>query len=170
MIRRVAFRKAILGGVAGAFAWDVVIRALTVVGVPLGDLVHLLGTMLVGNRAAWLWWPAGLSLHAGVGAVWAIFYAYFFWSTFDWRPAFQGLAFSCIPIVLAGLVMLPQIGWMHPLVLRGDLPRPGFFDSGEGWPGPAGLVLGHLVFGFTMGLLYTRPVGSPARQRVRAHA
>jgi hypothetical protein len=126
--------------------------------------------MVAGTKPLWFQWPVGLVLHASVGIVWAIFYAYFFWSTFDWRPAFQGLAFSCIPIVLAGLVMLPQIGWMHPLVLRGDLPRPGFFDSGEGWPGPAGLVLGHLVFGFTMGLLYTRPVGSPARQRVRAHA
>jgi hypothetical protein len=170
LIRRVAFRKAILGGVAGALAWDLVVRALITAGIPLGDLVHLLGTMLVGNRPTWLWWPTGLALHAGVGAIWAIFYAYFFWSTFEWRPAFQGLVFSSIPIVLAGLVMLPQIGWMHPLVLRGELPRPGLFAIGEGWGGPAGIVIGHLVFGATIGLLYTRPVGSPVRSRARPHA
>jgi hypothetical protein len=170
VIRRVAFRKAIFAGVAGALVWEAVARALIVAGIPLGDLVRLLGTMLVGNRPAWLWWPAGLALHAGVGAVWAIFYAYFFWSTFEWRPVFQGLAFSFIPMVLAGLVMVPQLGWMHPLVLRGELPRPGVFATGEGWGGPAGIVLGHLVFGCTLGLLYTRPVGSPVRRRIRAHA
>src|SRR3712207_2729236 len=101
--------------------------------------------MLLGDAPAWLWWPAGLALHAGVGAIWAIFYAYFFWSTFDWPPPLQGLAFSCIPIALAGFVMLPQIGWMHPLVLRGELPRPGLFGIVEGWGGPVGIVLGHLV-------------------------
>jgi hypothetical protein len=170
VIRRVAFRKAILAGVAGAVAWEVVVRTLILVGIPLGDLVRLLGTMLVGNGPAWLWWSTGLALHASVGAVWAIFYAYFFWSTFDWNPALQGLAFSCIPTLLAGLVMVPQIGWMHPLILSGELPRPGLFGIGEGWGGPAGLVLGHMVFGCTMGFLYTRPVGSPVKRGARAHA
>ena len=83
MIRRVAFRKAIAGGVAGAVAWEGVVRLLRIAGVPLGDLVHLLGTMLVGQASAGLWWSAGMALHASVGAVWAIFYAYFFWSTFE---------------------------------------------------------------------------------------
>jgi hypothetical protein len=169
VIRRVAFRKAVIGGVLGAVAWEVVVRAMIFAGVPLGDLVHLLGTMLVGNAPAWLWWSAGLALHAGVGAIWAIFYAYFFWSTFDAPPAVQGMLFSCIPIMLAGFVMLPQLGWMNPLVLRGELPRPGLFDIGEGWGGPAGIILGHLVFGGTIGLLYTRPVGSPVRRRMQLH-
>lgn len=170
MIRRVAFPKAIAGGLAGAAAWELVIRLLRVAGVPLGDLVHLLGTMLVGQAPAGLWWPAGMALHLGVGAVWAIFYAYFFWSTFDWRPPLQGLAFSFIPILLAGLVMLPQLGWMHPLVLRGELSRPGLFDIGEGWGGPAGIILGHLIYGLALGALYTRPVGSRVQVPVRAHA
>jgi hypothetical protein len=170
VIRRVAFRKAILGGVAGALAWELVLRVLILAGIPLFDLVRLLGTMLMGSRPAWLWWPAGLALHTAVGAIWAIFYAYFFWSTFEWGPAVQGLVFSCIPMVLAGVVMLPQIGWMHPLVLRGELARPGLFAISEGWGGPAGIILGHLVFGCTMGLLYTRPVGSPVRRSVPIRA
>ena len=151
-------------------AWEGVVRLLRIAGVPLGDLVHLLGTMLVGQASAGLWWSAGMALHASVGAVWAIFYAYFFWSTFEWRPPLQGLVFSFIPILLAGLVMLPQLGWMHPLVLRGELPRPGLFDIGEGWGGPAGIVLGHLIYGLTLGGLYTRPVGSRVQSPVRAHA
>lgn len=109
MIRRVAFGKAILAGTTGALAWEVVVRVLIVLGVPLGDLVRFLGTMIAGDTSPLIWWPIGLALHASVGAVWAIFYAYFFWSTFDWPPPLQGLVFSSIPIVLAGLVMLPQM-------------------------------------------------------------
>src|SRR5918992_3090768 len=159
MIRRVAFRRAILAGVAGALTWEAIVRGLILVGIPLGDLVRLLGTMAVPHSPAWIWWPAGLALHATVGAIWAIFYAYFFWSTFEWPPATQGLVFTLVPIVLAGLVMLPQLGWMHPLVLQGELPHPGIFGLGLGWGGPAGIVVGHLVYGLTMGSLYTRPVG-----------
>jgi hypothetical protein len=159
VIRRVAFRKAILAGTIGAMGWEVVVRLLTALGVPLGDLVRFLGTMITGDSTALVWWPVGLALHASVGAVWSIFYAYFFWSTFDWPPSFQGLVFSCIPIVLAGLVMLPQLALMHPLVLRGEIPRPGLFSFGIGWGGPVVIVLGHLIYGAIMGSLYTRPVG-----------
>ena len=169
MIRRVAFRKALVAGVIGALAWEAVVRALIVVGLPLGDLVQFLGKMIVGQAPPIAWWPAGLVLHALVGATWAIFYAYFFWSTFEWRPAIQGLAFSAIPIVLAGLVMLPQLGWMHPLVLRAEIPRPGLFGLNLGWGGPVSIVLGHLIYGVVIGSLYTRPVGYPVRRPVREH-
>jgi hypothetical protein len=159
VIRRVAFRKAVLAGVLGALAWEAVIRALILLGLPLGDLVRFLGTMIAGETSPVVWWPLGLVLHASVGAIWAIFYAYFFWSSFEWPPAVQGLAFSLIPILLAGLVMLPQLGWMHPLVLRGVMRRPEL----------TGIVLGHLVYGLTMGSLYTRPVGYSTRRPVIAH-
>jgi hypothetical protein len=169
MIRRVAFKKAILAGVAGALTWELVIRALILLGLPLGDLVHFLGTMVLGRSPARMWWPTGLALHAAVGAIWAVFYAYFFWSTFEWPPAVQGLTFSFIPILLAGLVMLPQLGWMHPLVLSGEMQRPGLFGIGLGWGGPTSSILGHLVYGFTMGSLYTKPVGSPVRRHALVH-
>jgi hypothetical protein len=164
VIRRVAFRKAILAGITGALAWEAVLRALILLGLPLGDLVRFLGTLVAPHSAVWIWWPMGLALHAGVGAIWSVFYAYFFWSTFDWPPAVQGLAFSLLPIVLAGLVMMPQLGWMHPLVLNGKVAQPGVFGLGQGWGGPASIILGHLVYGFTMGALYTRPVGYATRR------
>src|SRR5688572_6922272 len=112
MIRRVAFAKAALAGGTGALAWEVVARLLIWFGIPVFDLVRLLGTMLLPDAAAWQWWPLGLCLHAGVGAIWAIFYAYFFWSTYSWKPSTQGFVFSLGPVVLAGLVMVPQMGWM----------------------------------------------------------
>jgi hypothetical protein len=169
VIRRVAFRKAVLAGVTGALAWEAVVRALILLGFPLGDLVRFLGTMAVPHSPPWVWWPTGLALHATVGAIWAIFYAYFFWSTFEWPPPAQGIAFSLIPILLAGFVMMPQLGWMHPLVLSGEVPRPGLFGIGFGWGGPASSILGHVVYGLTIGSLYTRPVGYPVQRHALAH-
>ena len=164
MIRRVAFRKAIFAGAAGALAWEIAARILILLGIPIFDLVYLLGTMVLGPRSPWEWWPVGMALHATVGAIWTIFYAYFFWSTFDWRPWVQGLIFSLGPAILAGLIMVPQMGYMHQLVLLGRLPYPGIFGRQLGWGGPAGILLGHLIYGAAMGALYVRPVGSRVRK------
>jgi hypothetical protein len=68
VIRRVAFRKAVLAGVIGALAWETAIRALILLGFPLRDLVRFLGTMIVGQASPLVWWPVGLALHASVGA------------------------------------------------------------------------------------------------------
>lgn len=167
MIRRVAFAKAVFAGAMGALAWEVAARLLIWFGVPAFDLVRLLGTMLLPNAAPWQWWPLGLCLHAAVGAIWAVFYAYFFWSTYSWKPRVQGAVFSLGPAVLAGLVMVPQMGWMDEQVLRGLMPHPGLFAWNLGWGGPLGLVLGHLIYGATMGSLYTHPVGHFTNQRIR---
>src|SRR5215213_6563097 len=166
MIRRVAFGKAILAGALGAFAWEAVVRVLIWMGLPLFDLVFTLGTMVSGQVGPWLWWPAGIALHATVGAIWAIFYAYFFWSTYDWSPTVQGVVFSLGPAGLAGLIMVPQMGFMHALMLNGTLPQPGLFAANSGWGGPAGIVVGHLVYGIAMGSMYVKPVGYRAGRRI----
>jgi len=166
MIRRVAFGKAILAGAAGALAWEVAVRVLIGLGLPLFDLVFTLGTLVLGQVGPSLWWPVGMSLHATVGAIWAIFYAYFFWSTYDWSPTVQGLVFSLGPAVLAGLIMVPQMGFMHPLMLNGTLRQPGLFATALGWGGPAGILIGHLVYGIAMGSMYVKPVGYRAGRRI----
>jgi len=169
MIRRVAFGKAILAGALGAFAWEAAVRLLIFLGIPLFDLVFMLGTMVLGAARPWLWWPAGIALHATVGAIWAIFYAYFFWSTYNWPPPLQGLVFWLGPAALAGLIMVPQMNFMHPLILNGVLPATGVFAMNLGWGGPAGIVLGHLIYGAVMGSLYVRPVGHRVGRRIRLY-
>lgn len=166
MIRRVAFGKAILAGAIGALVWEVVIRVLILLGLPLFDLVFVLGTMVTADRRPWMWWPTGMAMHATVGAIWAIFYAYFFWSTYDLRPSSQGLLFSLGPAVLAGLIMVPQMSYMHTLMLEGRLPFTSVFAVNLGWGGPTGIVLGHLIYGAVMGGLYVKPVGYKTGRRV----
>jgi hypothetical protein len=162
MIRRVAFRKALVAGAAGAAAWEIAERPLRSAGLPIFDIVETLGTLFLGDVSARIWWPVGMTLHAGVGGIWAVLYAYFFWSSFERRPLTQGVLFSIVPALLAGLVMVPQLGWMHPLVLSGSLPRPGTFAWSLGWGGPLMIIAGHLIYGASLGSLYTRPVGSRA--------
>jgi hypothetical protein len=167
MIRRVAFGKAVAAGAADALVWELCLRALLLAGAPLFDLVRLLGTLLLGETRSLAWWPAGLLLHATVGSIWAIFYAYFFWSSWDRAPALQGLAFSLGPAVLAGLVMVPQLALMHEATLHGRAPAPGVFALRLGWGGPLGILLGHLAYGAAMGALYTRPVGHAVKKEGR---
>jgi hypothetical protein len=166
MIRRVSFKKAIIAGLLGAVAWDAAARILELFGVPIFDLVHVLGSIAAGAYApAWKWWTAGMLLHCTVGAIWAIFYAYFFWSTFDYRPVVQGVLFSLLPTLLAGLVMVPQLYLMQTAgaaMAEGN----GIFAIGVGAGGPLMLVIGHLVYGSVLGSLYIRPVGYPTGGKV----
>jgi hypothetical protein len=167
MIRRVAFGKAIAAGVAGAVAWEAVACSLKVAGLPVFDLVKVLGTTVFRSDAeAALWWPAGMLLHCSVGAIWAIFYAYFFWSVFDRRPVIQGLMFSLLPAFLAGVVMVPQMSLMQAEPHN----EFGLFAVTLGFWGPAMILLGHLVYGAVLGSRYVRPVGYRTGRRIDLRA
>jgi hypothetical protein len=172
MIRRVAFKKAILAGAFGALAWDLLVRLLILLRLPFFDLVYVLGTMIFAPENHFLiWWTAGILMHALVGSLWTIFYAYFFWALFDRKPFVQGALFSLLPAVLAGSIMIPQMDFM----LDGGDPagssqagsRYGFFASGIGWGGPFAVIFGHLVYGVVMGAIYTKPVGYAAGKQVK---
>jgi hypothetical protein len=169
MLRRVAYKKAIIAGVLGAAGWEAAARLLIWAGLPLFDLVYMLGSLVFGGRETvffWQWWATGMLMHGMVGAIWAIFYAYFFWSAFDYPPVLQGILFSILPALLAGLIMIPQMDFMHPLVVGGELRRNGFFAVRLGWGGPAAVVLGHLIFGAILGGIYTKPVGYAVGRRL----
>jgi hypothetical protein len=167
MIRRVAFGKAVMAGAAGALAWEICVRLLLFAGLPLFDITRTLGRIAVPGADAPVWWPIGVALHLGVGAVWAVFYAYFFWSTLNRPPSIQGLVFSLLPTILAGLIMVPQLGHMDQAVLSGAAPHPGLFAYRLGWGGPVGVILGHLIYGLAMGSLYVRPVGARVSREMK---
>jgi hypothetical protein len=163
MTRRVAFRKAIVAGAAGALAWEALARILLAFQLPAFDIVYFLGTMFVPHSP--LWWPVGLILHAAIGSIWAIFYAYFFWSEFNWPPPVQGIVFSLGAAVLAVLIMIPQMTLMHPQTPVETL-ESALLRSPLKWTELNAVVLGHLIYGLTLGSLYTHPVGYPAGRRM----
>ena len=158
MLRVVAFRKAILAGAAGAAAWELAVRLLALAGFSSFDIVRELGTLVFANGNAAEWWPAGMAAHALVGAAWALFYAYFFWARLSWPPPLQGLAFAALPAALAALIVYPQLQLMH---LHQDVAHLDWriFFTGLEQTKIGGLLLGHALFGLTVGTIYTHPVG-----------
>lgn len=165
MIRRVAYSKAVLAGMAGAVVWEIVARLLILSGAPFFDIVGTLGALAQPYASGLASWVVGMALHLTVGAIFAVFYAYFFWSALPLRPMFQGLAFSFIPMILAIFIMRPQFELMGPLIVSGELPHSGLFGLAGGASGPISIVIGHLIWGATLGLIYIRPVGYPVEQR-----
>ena len=163
-MRQVALGKAAIAGVSGAAAWEILLRPLLLAGLPTFDIVRLLGTLVFPSHAPLGWWSIGMIAHALVGVCWALFYAHFFWARFHWRPALQGLFFAILPAVLAMMIMSPQLALAHRRagIARLDwhmlLPNMTALEI-------AGLLLGHLVFGLTVGLIYTRPVGYRSDRR-----
>src|ERR671912_19839 len=129
MIRHIAYGKAILAGV------------------PFFSIVDTLAAVALPNGSPWASWSAGMLLHLLVGAIWAVFYAYFFWSVLPLRPVLQGLAFAFVPMPLAIFIMHPQLELMHPLVQAGQVPDSELFGLGGGWHEPLSIVLGHLIWG-----------------------
>jgi len=181
MIRIVALRKALAAGALAALAWEMILRPLLWAGAPLADLVRLLGGLVAPGGPPWAWWTAGMVLHLGVGMLWAVSYAYVFWSLLVWRPVFQGLAFVLFPALLAELVMYPQLRLMQASELVAHANAWTLLKTVT-WGERAGLLAGHLVYGAVLGALYTRPVGyhdgrapkppprrPPPKARVRPH-
>jgi beta-glucosidase/6-phospho-beta-glucosidase/beta-galactosidase len=163
MIRIVALRKALAAGALAALALEFVARLLALAGVPGVDIVRTLGAVVTSDPSPWIWWPAGLALHLIVGMLWAVFYAYVFWSLFVWRPVVQGLAFSLLPATLSTLVMYPQLKLMQASALVAHENAWTLLQQ-VSWAERAGLLAGHLVFGAVLGAIYTRPVGYPAKR------
>lgn len=167
MIRSIAYGKAIFAGMAGAIAWEIVARLLILAGLPFFDIVDTLGTLVVPHASAWESWTVGMLLHLVVGAIWAVFYAYFFWSVLPLRPAWQGMIFAFVPMPLAIFIMHPQFDLMHPLVQSGQMSSSGLFGLSGGVHEPLSIIAGHLIWGTVMGLLYTHPVGYPTGKPLR---
>lgn len=164
MIRIISIHKAVLAGTAGAIAWELVLRLLLTAGLPLVDIVRMLGLVVVPDGPPWAWWLAGMSLHTLVGVIWAVFYAYFFWSLLVWKPVWQGLVFIILPTTMAILVVYPQLYVMHA---HQRVVHTGAWQllTQVSWGEREGIVLGHLLFGTVLGALYTHPVGYPASKQ-----
>jgi hypothetical protein len=166
MIRIISFQKALFAGFVGAFAWEIADRLLVLAGVHVFDVVWVTGHMLACPFREYLWWPAGMVMHVSIGMIWAIFYAYFFWSTTHLPRWAQGLVFAILPALVAGFVMVPHLVSIRQYLIHQPDKTLGFFAYQIGWGGPISILLGHTIYGFLLGLLYDRPVGHPEPPRL----
>ncbi|HEX3422725.1 MAG TPA: family 1 glycosylhydrolase [Sphingomicrobium sp.] len=157
MIRVVALRKAAIAGLCGAAVVELVTFVGARAGLPTIDLVSELSSTEF-HHVPLIAPAAALVAHFAIGVCWAVFYAFFFWGRFNFRPAVQGLLFALLPAVLAILVVYPELSLMRieaAVVTIG----PGDFFAPLTAPIIASLFLTQLLFGLTVGLLYRDPVG-----------
>lgn len=163
MISVVSLKKAVAAGLAGAAAMELWSLAASQVGVPSVDFVAQFSSMLF-DHSPLLTAAGAFAVHLAVGVCWAVFYAFFVWARIRVAPPIQGLIFSLLPATLSILIVYPELALIH---LGSESVRltVASFLAPLSWPAVAGLLVGHALFGLTVGAIYHHPVGYPADAR-----
>ncbi|HWJ58591.1 MAG TPA: family 1 glycosylhydrolase [Sphingomicrobium sp.] len=175
MMRVVALRKATIAGLAGAAVMELYSLLGSEVGLSSIDFVRQLSSSgfvhspVLANSIA----VAG---HLSIGICWALFYAFFFWGRMRVRPIVQGLIFALIPASLAILVVYPELALIRLHIDLLQLNVRSYFAPLSAST-IASLLVGHALFGATVGALYRKPVGyaaddqpsKPAPRRAEQH-
>jgi hypothetical protein len=150
----------------GAIAWGIVatiaFALFSMMGKKMGmtrmDLLDLLGSMFVEPGTSKSKMLGGL-MHMMNGALLAIAWAYgvaLLNLPANWLT---GLGWGVILWMLA-LLMMTTMGSVHPAIKRGEQEDPGTAAMNFGKMTPMGSLMGHLVYGLVLGLLYQNwPLG-----------
>jgi hypothetical protein len=141
------------GVIGGALMAGTRMLMKNVAGVDLRmDMPAMLGTMVGGDGT-----PArmtGMAMHLVLSALIGAVYAWGFAALFNVRDNLWlwGLLGGAVHWAIAGLVigMMPA---MHPEV-PGRLPAPGPFAKNLGMPDVPAFLMGHLLYGVAVGIVY----------------
>lgn len=143
---------AVVWGVVATVAFSIAGVMGTTTGMTRMDIFNTLGSWFApaGSGTAR---ALGVVMHHTNGALLAIAWAYGV-ALVD-LPAnwWTGLAWGGILTVLTWL-MMSTIGTVHPAIRRGELDDPGFMMRNLGAMTPLGSLMGHLIYGLVLGLLY----------------
>lgn len=150
----------------GAIVWGMVatiaFALFSMMGKKMGmtrmDLLDLLGSMFVepGSSASK---GVGMAMHLMNGALLGIAWAYgvgLLNLPANWLTA---MGWGVILWLLA-LLMMTTVGSVHPAIKSGEQEDPGPAATNYGKMTPVGSLMGHLVYGLVLGLLYQNwPLG-----------
>ncbi|HEX6206769.1 MAG TPA: DUF6789 family protein [Actinomycetota bacterium] len=148
----ISWQGAIVWGVVATVAFTILGMVGTAMGMTRMDLLDLLGSAVAtphttGSRVI------GAVIHHMNGAVLAVAFVYagtLVGLSPDW---IAGLVWGAILWALA-LLMMTTIGSVHPAIRRGQQEDPGPAGVRFGAMTPVGSLMGHLVYGALLGLLY----------------
>ncbi len=133
MLEKINLKRAVLAGLVGTAAMTALMLAAPMMGMPRMNIGEMLGSMMGGVTA--LGWMA----HFMIGTVLAVGYAAFFADRLPGPPAMRGMLFGLAPWLLAQVVVMPMMG-------------AGFFSGSM--LVAAGSLMGHLVYGAIVGVVY----------------
>jgi hypothetical protein len=144
--------KAFIAGLAGGAVMTLAMLLARETGLTTMDIEKKLGSMITGDlsRSAW---QIGLAIHFVVSGLLALIYAFAFERLTHKAGWVFGAAFGLVHAIISGFVM-GALGEIHPLMRDGLLRAPGLFASNFGSATVALFVVGHVVYGAVVGLLY----------------
>jgi hypothetical protein len=142
---------AIIAGMAGTVVFTVVMLLAPRMGMPDMDIVGMLGTMFnkEGNRTL------GWIMHFMMGIIFALIYAALWAAGIGAPTAVWGLIFGAVHWLVSGF-MMGVVPMMHAGVKAGTVEAPGFYmwNTG-GMMSFMGGLIGHMLFGLTVALVYS---------------
>jgi hypothetical protein len=126
--------RGLAAGVVGTAAITMLMLGAPVMGMPKMPIGDMLGSFLhIGAVAGWV-------MHGIIGLLLALIYAGWFAARLPGGPALRGAIYGTGVFLLAQFVVTPMMG--------------GGVFSGGNVPMLAGSLMGHLVYGALVGLVY----------------
>lgn len=145
---------AVISGVIATAVMTVMMTMAPRMGMPKMDMPGLLGSMFgaPGNKMM------GLVMHFMMGIVFAIVYAILFSTISDPSIIVLGVIFGVVHWLIAGFMtgMMPM---MHQGIKSGEVSAPGMYMNSMGMMGFVGGLMGHMVFGLVVGIVYQAIAG-----------
>jgi len=140
---------AIVAGLVATVVFTVVMVMAPRMGMPKMDIVAMLGTMF-GRENRLLGWM----MHAMMGVVFGLIYAFLWSSGIGAVTWLWGLIFGAVHWLIVGVVM-GMIPMMHAGIKSGAVKAPGLWMTNDGgMMAFVGGLIGHLVFGLVLALVY----------------
>lgn len=141
-------KRAVVAGLVGTAVMTCLMLVAPVVGLPRLAIGQLLSTLLAVSIAFLPIGPAtGWLLHGLFGILLAVIYAGVFAGRLPGKPLARGALYGILVFVLAQLTFMPLVG--AGVFSRGDVPMI------------LGSLLGHLVYGGLVGVIYGEPAPAP---------
>lgn len=144
---------AVVAGVAGTIVMSILLAMAPLMGLPKMDIVGMLATMFTKTANTALGWV----LHLMMGVVFAIIYAVLWSAGIGAAGAGSGALFGAVHWLIVGVIMGMGVPIMHAGVRAGTTKAPGYWmtANGNGMMAFVGGLIGHVVFGLVVGLVYT---------------
>jgi hypothetical protein len=143
--------NAVIAGLIASLVFSIVLAMAPKMGMPKMDIVSLLGSMFSPKPNQAL----GRMMHLMVGVIFALIYA-FLWSSGVSAATWVGwLIFGTGQWLVVGMVM-GMIPMMHVGIKSGAVQAPGLWMTNNGGlMAFMGGLVGHMIFGVVIALVYT---------------
>jgi uncharacterized membrane protein YagU involved in acid resistance len=152
-MKRVNVYRSIVAGFLATAAMTALMYMAPLMGVPKMDIATMLGTMFTASPSAAF--AIGIVMHFMLGSV-LLAVPYFYLIEFKFRDSrwLGGAIWGFLLWGVANFMVMPMMGFVHPLVRAGAMPAPGLLMLQLGILAPIGSLMGHLLYGVVLANSY----------------